>query len=84
MLNFMFFTDEKLFKTNEKLPDQLTERSFLRPSLYHKEERQWKPTPSNNIDIQQVSRWTLDRWMPDSQSNCNKFQCYVTILNICV
>ena len=28
-------------------------------------------------------RWTLDRWMPESQSNCNKFQCYVTILNIC-
>ena len=21
-------------------------------------------------------RWTLDRWMPDSQYNCNKFQCY--------
>ena len=28
--------------------------------------------------------YTLDRWMPNSQYNCNKFQCYVTILNICV
>ena len=37
------------------LPDQLTERSFLRPSGYQKEERQRKQTPSNEIDIQQVS-----------------------------
>jgi len=65
-------------------PDQFTERSFLCPSRYQKEERQRKPTPSNEIDIQQVSRWTLDRWMSDSQFNCNKFQCYVTIWNICV
>jgi len=51
---------------------------------YQKEEPQQKETPSNEIDIQQVSQWTLDRWMPDSQSNCSKFQCYVTIWNICV
>ena len=72
-----FFTDKKLFIV--AAPTNSQNDRFLRPSKYQKEELQWKPTPSNEIDIQQVSRWTLDRWMPDSQSTCNKFQCYVTI-----
>jgi len=52
-VNFMFFASKSY---SPLLPDQLTERSFLRPSEYQKEERQRKPTSSNEIDIQQVSR----------------------------
>ena len=78
----MFFYWRKAI--HRRCPDQLTERSLLRPSGYQKEERQQKLTSSNEIDIQQVSRWTLDRWMPDSLSTCNKFQCYVTIFGTSV
>ena len=56
--NFMLFLLTKSYSS--LLPEQLAERSFLHPSGYQKE-RQRKPTPSNEIDIQQVSRWTLDR-----------------------
>ena len=62
------------------------DRFYVRPAIRKKNVNE-NPTPSNEIDIQQVSRWTLDRWMPeDSQSYCNKFKCYryVTIWNICV
>src|ERR1043165_2918340 len=34
--------------------NQLAERSFLRPSRYHKEGRQREQAPSNKTDIQQV------------------------------
>ena len=51
----MFFTDEKLFTVAAPTNSQ-NDRFYVRPSGYQKEERQQKPTPSNEIDIQQISR----------------------------
>ena len=51
-VNLVFFTDEKLFTV-----------AAATNSQNQKEEPQQKPTSSNEIDIQQVSRWTLNRWM---------------------
>ena len=80
-VNFMFL----LTKSCSPLLHRPAHRTIVFTSVRVPERRTSTKTDSfDEIDIQQVSRWTLDRWMLDSQSNCNKVQCYVTILNICV
>ena len=64
-VNFVFFTDEKLFTVAAPTNSQ-NDRFYVRPGTRKKNVNK-KPTSSNEIDIQQVSQWTLDRWMPDSK-----------------